>query len=106
MRFFVAGRTDGRKTGRALQGRFICATTVDLFAIRSRTILQLVLVLLKIFMKCGLDEILESLGRKESTNEWNSNWNITSRFIANAYQGEGLIVNRRRQEVLEAPGTV
>ena len=57
-------------------------------------------------MKCGFDKILKSLGWKETTNEWDSNWNIASRFISNAYQGKCLVVDRRRQEVLEAPGTV
>jgi hypothetical protein len=103
MCFFVAGRTNGRKTGRALQGRFVCATAIDLFAVRSCAILQLLLVLLEIFMKCGFDEILEGLGRKEATNEWDGNWNIASRFISNAQEWKSLIVDCRRQEVLEAP---
>jgi hypothetical protein len=41
-------------------------------------------MLLKIFMKRSLDEILEGSVRKEATNEWDSNWNIASRFIPNA----------------------
>jgi len=57
-------------------------------------------------MKCGLDEIIEGLGRKEVINERDGNWNITSRFISNAQQWEGPIVGRRCQEVLEAPRAV
>ena len=52
-RLFVTGRTDGRP-----MGRFLRVTVVDLFSIGSRAIFQLLLVLLKIFMKCGLDEIM------------------------------------------------
>ena len=84
MHFVVAGRTDGRKTGWALQSRFIRATAIDLFAIRSRAIFQLSLVLLKVCMEYCLEEIAESLRWKEATNEWDGNWNVAGCFIPNA----------------------
>jgi hypothetical protein len=45
MWFFVTGRTDGQKTGWALQSGFIRSTAIDLFAIWSRAILQVSLML-------------------------------------------------------------
>jgi len=56
-------------------------------------------------MKCGLDEIIEGLGRKEATNEWDGDWNIASRFISNVQQWEGPIVDRRRCDRVTCPTT-
>jgi hypothetical protein len=85
MRFFVAGRTDGQKTGWALQSHFIRATAINLFTIRSRAVLQFLLVLLKICMKRSLDKIAECLRWEEATNKWDGNRNVAGCFISDTH---------------------